>query len=146
MCGKMKKKQYSLKMCLTMKYQLIWHDKYIVCVTSNQPSIPCFKSHKTRGLPWTIACCYMSCCFFSIFTWLWMFLTEIELICIGLFDIVEPEVIFLLSWPPKLFSRAGIRTSSSSPSDLWELWELPCAKLRSPWAKLNLLWANLAFS
>ena len=37
------KKHYILKMYTVMKYQLILHDKNIVCVSSNQPSIPCVK-------------------------------------------------------------------------------------------------------
>ena len=50
------KKQYSLKMYVSRKYQFILHDKNIVRVTSNQPSIPCFKPHKTwRSL--VVTCC-----------------------------------------------------------------------------------------
>ena len=41
-----KKNQYSLKMCITMKYRFILHDKNIVRVTSNQPPMG-FKPHKT---------------------------------------------------------------------------------------------------
>ena len=37
---RLKKKQYSLKMYISRKYQFILDDKNIVCVTSNQPSIP----------------------------------------------------------------------------------------------------------
>ena len=40
------KTQYSLKMYITMKYQLILHDKCIVRVTSNQPPIPCLVKHE----------------------------------------------------------------------------------------------------
>ena len=49
---RLKKKQYSLKMYISRKYQFILDDKNIVCVTSNQPSIPCFKPHKT-----VVTCC-----------------------------------------------------------------------------------------
>ena len=41
------KKQYGLKMYITMKYPFILHDKNIVLVTSNQLPIPCFKPRKT---------------------------------------------------------------------------------------------------
>ena len=47
LCWKDLKKQYSLKMYITMKYQFILHDKNIVRITSNQPPIPCFKPDKT---------------------------------------------------------------------------------------------------
>ena len=40
-----KKKQESLKMYITMKFQFILPDKNIVRITSNQPPIPCFKPH-----------------------------------------------------------------------------------------------------
>ena len=39
----LKKKQCSLKMYITMKYQFILNDKKIERVTRNEPSIPCFK-------------------------------------------------------------------------------------------------------
>ena len=47
----------------------------------------------------TIACCHMLRWLFSSFTWLWIFLTEIVLVCRSLlfFDIVEPEVSFQLT-------------------------------------------------
>ena len=37
------KKRYSLKMYIIMKYQFILHDKNLVCVTKNQPSLPMFQ-------------------------------------------------------------------------------------------------------
>ena len=46
-CVKDFKKVTCLKMYVTMKYQFILRDKDIVRVTSNQPSIPCFKPINT---------------------------------------------------------------------------------------------------
>ena len=66
-----------------MKYQFILHDKNIVRITSNQPPIPCFKSHKTWGLPTNHVnhrLLLHVALVFSTFAWLWMFLTEFALI------------------------------------------------------------------
>ena len=79
------KKQYSLKMYITMKYQFILHDTNIVRVTSNQPPIPCFKPHKTWRLPTNHRLLLHVAQVFSTFAWLWMFLTEFALICRSIF-------------------------------------------------------------
>ena len=52
------KKRYSLKMYIAMKYQFILHDKNIVRVISNQPSLPMFQAPlRLEGCPRTIARC-----------------------------------------------------------------------------------------
>ena len=75
------KKQYSLKMFINIKYQFIQDDKNIVCVTSNQPSVPCFRSHKTSRLPTNHRLLLHVALVYSTFVWLSVFLTEISLIC-----------------------------------------------------------------
>ena len=77
------KKQDSLKIYITMKYQFILHDKNIVRITSNQPPIPCFKPHKTWRLPTNHVnhrlLLHVAFVFWT-FAWLWMFLTEFALL------------------------------------------------------------------
>lgn len=41
------KKRHSLKMYIIMKYQFILHDKNLVRVTKNQPSLPMFQAPLT---------------------------------------------------------------------------------------------------
>ena len=74
-----KRKQYSLKVYITMKYKFILHGKNIVRVTCNQPPIPCFKPHKTWSLPTNLRLLLHVVLVFS------NFLTGFSLIFRGLF-------------------------------------------------------------
>ena len=81
------KKQYS-KMYIAMQYQFILHEKNIVRVTSKQPPIPSF------NCPRTIACCYMSRCFFQPLPGCKCFSQNLHKFVEVFFDMVEPEVSF----------------------------------------------------
>ena len=149
MCGNIKKKQYSLKMYIAMKYQFILHDKNILRITSNQPPIPCLwrlpTNHVNQRLLLHVALV------FPTFARLWMFLREFALICRSLFPYRGARGKFLTLknivcfTHNRQYTRAGIHTRQSSSSDIWELWELLWANLGIPWPKLNLLWVNLTF-
>ena len=90
----LKKKQLSLKMYITMKYQFILHDKDIVRFTSHQSPIPCFKPRKTLRSATNHRLLLYVALVFSTFAWLWMFLTEFPLICRSLFRYCGSEVSF----------------------------------------------------
>ena len=96
MCGKILKRQYSLKMYITMKYKFVLHDKNIaVCYQqSTTHAILCFKPHKTWRLPTNHRLLLHVALVFSTFAWLLMFLTEFPLICRSLFRYCGSEVSF----------------------------------------------------
>ena len=89
----------------------------------------------------TIACCHMLRWLFSSFTWLWIFLTEIVLICRSLLfycgargkfsvDIKKHSYIFV-----KLF-YTKIDNIREKESTLWEYWEY----LEQNWIFLEHIW------
>ena len=157
MCGNIKKKkQYSLKMYITMQYQFILHEKNIVRVTSKQPPIPSFKPRKTWRLPTNHRLLLHVALFFSTFAWLQVFLTEFAQICRSLFRYGGARGKFLtLKNMVKLFytqidcnTRAAGSTQASHLLAIFEIFENYLGQnweyLEQNWIISS--WTNLTFS